>query len=310
MDNQLEKSNLGRSSLHVTRLGYGAMELRGAPNGPDIDEKQANFLLNSILDLGINFIDTADMYEGYARTMGSPGVVTEEILGVALKGKRDQVIVTTKVGNAIGDDSYRGAGLSRNHILHQIDASLKRMQTDYTDFYHLHRPDPDTPLGESIAVMAELIQAGKVRHWGFSNFEVEQIREMLQLCELNSWPRPVISQPPYSWLNRKVEEDHLPLCRKEAIAVTPYKVLEGGLLTGKYRKGQEAPEDSRNSENPGWIAMDMDDDLFTQLDEFENEAKEKSRSPVRHAVNWVLEQGGIASVVLGLKRTDQLADLL
>ena len=301
----MEYRLIPNTEIEVSTICLGTMTF-----GDPVKEKEAIHIVDWAIDHGMNFIDTADMYEGYARTMGSPGGVTEEILGVALKGKRDQVIVTTKVGNAIGDDSYRGAGLSRNHILHQIDASLKRMQTDYTDFYHLHRPDPDTPLGESIAVMAELIQAGKVRHWGFSNFEVEQIREMLQLCELNSWPRPVISQPPYSWLNRKVEEDHLPLCRKEAIAVTPYKVLEGGLLTGKYRKGQEAPEDSRNSENPGWIAMDMDDDLFTQLDEFENEAKEKSRSPVRHAVNWVLEQGGIASVVLGLKRTDQLADLL
>ena len=301
----MEYRLIPNTEIEVSTLCLGTMTF-----GDPVKEKEAIHIVDWAIDHGMNFIDTADMYEGYARTMGSPGGVTEVILGKALKGKRDQVIVTTKVGNAIGDDSYRGAGLSRNHIMHQIDASLKRMQTDYTDFYHLHRPDPDTPLGESIAVMAELIQAGKVRHWGFSNIEVEQIREMLQLCEVNSWPRPVISQPPYSWLNRKVEEDHLPLCRKEAIAVTPYKVLEGGLLTGKYRKGQEAPRGSRNSENPGWIAMDMDDDLFTQLDEFENEAKEKSRSPVRHAVNWVLEQGGIASVVLGLKRTDQLADLL
>jgi aryl-alcohol dehydrogenase-like predicted oxidoreductase len=107
-----------------------------------------------------------------------------------------------------------------------------------------------------------------------------------------------------------VEEEHLPLCRIEAIAVTPFKVLEGGLLTGKYCKGQEAPDGSRNNENPGWIAFEMNDDLFTKLEEFENEAKEKSRSPVSHAVNWVLEQKGITSVVLGVKSTDQLADLL
>jgi L-glyceraldehyde 3-phosphate reductase len=301
----MEYRLIPNTEIEVSTLCLGTMTF-----GDPVKEKEAIHIVDWAIDHGINFIDTADMYEGYTRTMGSPGGVTEEILGMALKGKRDQVIVTTKVGNAIGDDSYRGAGLSRSHIMHQIDASLKRMQTDYTDFYHLHRPDPDTPLGESIAVMAELIQAGKVRHWGFSNFEVEQIREMLQLCEVNSWPRPVISQPNYSWLNREVEEEHLPLCRKEAIAVTPFKVLEGGLLTGKYRKGQEAPGDSRNSENPGWIAFEMDDDLFTQLDEFENKAKEKSRSPVRHAVTWVLEQGGVASVVLGLKRPDQLEDLL
>lgn len=301
----MEYRLIPNTEIEVSTLCLGTMTF-----GDPVKEKEAIHIVDWAIDHGLNFIDTADMYEGYSRTMGSPGGITEEILGVALKGKRDRVIVTTKVGNAVGDDSYRGTGLNRNHIMHQIDASLKRMQTDYTDFYHLHRPDSDTPLGESIAVMAELIQAGKVRHWGFSNFEVEQIREMLQLCEVNSWPRPVISQPNYSWLNRKAEREHLPLCKQESIAVTPFKVLEGGLLTGKYRKGQEAPSDSRNSENPGWIAMDMDDDLFAQLDEFENEAKEKLRSPVRHAVNWTLEQDGIASVVLGLKRTDQLADLL
>lgn len=301
----MEYRLIPNTEIEVSTLCLGTMTF-----GDPVKEKEAIRIVDYALDHGLNFIDTADMYEGYSRTMGSPGGVSEEILGKALIGKRDKAIVTTKVGNAIGDDSYRGAGLSRNHIMHQIDASLKRMQTDYTDFYHLHRPDPDTPLDESIAAMADLIKAGKVRHWGFSNFDSEQIHEMLQHCQMNNWPRPVISQPHYSWLNRKVEEEHLPLCKKEAITVTPYKVLEGGLLTGKYRKGQEAPEDSRNSENPGWIALEVNDDLFTKLDTFEDQAKEKSRSPVQHAVNWLLEQDGIASVVFGLKRTDQLADLL
>ena len=301
----MEYRSIPNTEIEVSTLCLGTMTF-----GDPVKEKEAIHIVDWALDHGINFIDTADMYEGYTRTMGSPGGVTEKILGNALKGKRDQAILTTKVGNPIGDDSYQGAGLSRNHMMHQIDASLTRMQTDYTDFYHLHRPDPETPLGESIAAMADLIKAGKVRHWGFSNFEAEQIREMLQLCQANEWPRPVISQPNYSWLNRKVEEEHLPLCKNEAIAVTPFKVLEGGLLTGKYRKGQEAPEDSRNAENPGWIAFEMDDELFAKLNTFENEAKEKSRSPVQHAVNWVLEQDGITAVVLGSKRAEQLADLL
>ena len=115
-----------------------------------------------------------------------------------------QAIVTTKVGNAIGDEEYRGEGLSRPHILHQIDASLNRLQTDYVDIYELHKADPDTPLEESVAVMADLIAAGKVRHWGFSNFEAEQIQEMLQLCDAQGWPRPGVAQPPYSWLKREV----------------------------------------------------------------------------------------------------------
>ena len=192
------------------------------------------------------------MYEGYTRFLGSPGGKSEAYIGNALKGRRDRAVVTTKVGNPVGDDSYRGTGLGRDHILHQIDASLGRLRTDYVDIYEMHRDDPDTPLAESIATMAGLIEAGKVRHWGFSNFEPDDIHRMIALCDGNGWPRPVIAQPQLSWLVRDSEEAYIPACVQYDIAVTPYRTLQSGLLTGKYKRGQEAPAGSRGDES-SWL---------------------------------------------------------
>jgi aryl-alcohol dehydrogenase-like predicted oxidoreductase len=255
------------------------------------------------LDHGINFIDTADMYEGYDRTMGSPGGVAETILGEALKDRRERAVITTKVGNAIGNNEYAGQGLSRAHILHQIDASLSRLQTDYVDFYQLHRPDPDTPLVDSIAVMAELIEAGKIRHWGVSNFSGRKIGDIVRLCDTHNWPRPVISQPPLSWLKRDEQTDSLPVCRQFNIAVTPYQPLQGGLLTGKYRRGQPLPAASRATESE-WLKQ-PDDALFDRLEQFESEAQQARLKLPQYALRWLLDQPGITSVVLGGTRIEQ-----
>jgi aryl-alcohol dehydrogenase-like predicted oxidoreductase len=276
--------------------------------GTPVPAEEAVRIVHWALDHGINFIDTADMYEGYARVMGSAGGVAEEILGQALRDRRSRAVVTTKVGNAVGngpDDK----GLGRKHILHQIDASLRRMRTSYVDYYELHRPDPETPLAESIAVMAELVAAGKVRHWGFSNFPAPQIREMIRLCGANGWPRPAISQPPYSWLKRDVEAEELPACRELGIAVTPYQPLQGGLLSGKYRRGAPPPATSRAAENSRWLSV-PDDALFDRLEAFEREAQQRRLEPASYAIRWLLEKPGIASVVVGVKSIEQLSRLI
>ena len=291
------------TELEVSPICLGTMTF-GNPVGPE----EAIRLVHWALDQGVNFLDTADMYEGYDRAIGSPGGVAEKILGRALRDRREQAIVTTKVGNAIGDAEYRGEGLSRPHILHQIDASLSRLQTDYVDIYELHKADPDTPLEESVAVMAELIAAGKVRHWGFSNFEAEQIQEMLRLCETHGWPRPVVAQPPYSWLKREVEAAYLPVCREYRIAITPYQPLQGGLLTGKYGRGRPLPADSRAVENPNWLQLEAS--LYDQLEQFDQEARETGLKPSQYAVRWLLDQPGVTCVVAGVKRIEQLAELL
>jgi len=298
----MRSQRVPHTDIEVSPVCLGTMTF-GKPVGPS----DAISIVHRALDCGVNFIDTADMYEGYDRFMGSPGGVAESILGLALKDRRERAVLTTKVGNPVGGD-YEGSGLSRAHILHQIESSLTRMQTDYIDFYHLHRPDPETPLVESIAVMAELIEAGKVRHWGVSNFSATQIREIVSLCEGNGWPRPVISQPPLSWLKRDELSENLPVCNELEIAVTPYQPLEGGLLTGKYRRGEPLPEESRAAES-AWLNQ-PDESLFDRLEQFEAEAQQAGLKPVQYAMRWLLDQPGIVSVVMGVKRFEQLIDVI
>ncbi len=289
------------TDIEVSCLCLGTMTF-GTPVGKD----EAARIVHWALDHGVNFIDTADMYEGYTRFMGSPGGKSEEFLGEALQGRRKDAVVTTKAGNPVGPEPG-DTGLGRVHLTRQIDASLQRLRTDYVDFYLLHRPDPETPLETSIEVMAGLVQSGKVRHWGFSNYEADQVREMMHICEENSYPKPVVSQPPYSWLNRGAEAEHLPLCRELDIAVTPYRPLEGGLLTGKYRRGGPLPEGTRATESK-WLSP-PDEEAHGRIEGFEHEARAAGLSPSRYAVRWLLDQAGVTSVVTGVTRAEQLEDL-
>ncbi len=299
----MERRQVPNTKIEVSTLCLGTMTF-----GNPVRERDAAQLVHWAIDHGINFFDTADMYEGYDRRLGSPGGAAERILGSTLRRRRDEVAITTKVGSAIGDGKYCGSGLGRNHIHHQIDGSLARLKTGCVDFYLLHKPDPDTPLAESIETMAELIRVGKVRHWGFSNFDAARIWEMLELCERNGWPRPVISQPPYSWLNRDAGQDTIPLCADHGIAVTPYQPLQGGLLTGKYRRGEAPPRDSRAIEHGQWLTVE--DAVFDKLEQFEAEARGAKLSPAQYAIRWLLDQPGITSAVVGAKRIEQLEELL
>ena len=299
----MHRSRIPGTEIDVSPICLGTMTF-GTPVGRD----DAIRIVHWALDHGINFIDTADMYEGYDRTMGSPGGVAETILGEALRDRRERAIVTSKVGSAVGDSDYTGEGLSRTHILHQIDASLSRLLTDHVDLYELHRPDPDTPLEETISVMAELITAGKVRHWGVSNFSGQQIRDIVRLCDMHGWPPPVVSQPPLSWLKRGELTDSVPVCRELDIAVTPYQPLQGGLLTGKYRRGQPLPAGSRAAESE-WLT-EPDDCLLDQLEQFERESCGNQLEPAQFAIRWLLDQPGITSVVVGTKRIEQLGVLI
>ncbi len=295
----MQQRRIPSTDLDVSVVCLGTMTF-----GTPVDQQGVNGIIDWCLDNGLNFIDTADMYEGYTRFLGSPGGKSEAYIGNALVGRRHQAVITTKVGNPVGDDTYSGTGLGRDHVLHQIEASLGRLRTDYVDIYEMHRDDPDTPLEESIATMAELIEAGKVRHWGFSNFEPGDIHRMVVLCDKNGWPRPVIAQPQMSWLVRDSEEAYIPACIQYDIAVTPYRTLQAGLLTGKYKRGQEAPAGSRGDES-SWLD-DPDDELWDRIEQFEREAAGASLTPTQYAVKWLLDRPGVTSVIVGCKRPDQL----
>jgi len=299
----MERRTIPETDLHVSSLCLGTMTF-----GTPVSESEARRLAHWAMDHGINFIDTANMYEGYTRYIGSPGGVSEEILGRALKGRRDQVVLATKVGMKIGPDDD-DQGLSRQHVLREVDRSLKRLDCDWVDLYYMHKPDPNTPLAESVEAFDSLISAGKVRHWAISNFSAEQISELLQVCDDNGWRRPVALQPPYSLLKRDIEADILPLCIRERIAVIPYQVLQGGLLTGKYRRGELAPAGSRQLEKPAWIP-ELTDEVYQHLEAIAAEAREQGHTLVQHALVTLLEQPGVVSLIVGVKRIKQMADLM
>lgn len=260
------------------------------------------------IDNGINFFDTADIYQGYDRTLNSGGGVAEEILGKALKGKRNEVIITTKVGNPIGG-KYKGEGLNKKHILNQIDSSLTRLKTDVIDIYEMHVFDENTSIEESISVFTDLIKIGKVRHWGFSNFPNSIIAQVIKICTDNNWPKPIVSQPKISWLNREALGEHNEICQQNNIKLTPYRILEGGLLTGKYKQGHPPPAGSRLSEKPIWVEQ-QSDKTFESIAKFEKAAKFNSLSPVQYAAKWVLENYNIASIIIGAKNTRQIEPLI
>ena len=296
----MEYRKIPNTPLEVSPLCLGTMTF-----GTPVGEQDAIRIVHWALDHGVNFIDTANMYEGYARFLGSKGGVAEEFLGKALADRREQAILATKVGHPIGpgpDDQ----GLSRTHIRRECDRSLSRLQTDQVDIYYMHAPYPGTPIQESIATFMDLIQAGKIRHWGISNFDADQTREVLQACDDGGWTRPVVHQPPYSLLKREVEADLLPLCRQENLGVVPYQVLQGGLLTGKYQDPAAPPADSRAAEKPEWLPLLQEPAVQQELDRLNQQAQDQGVSLFEYTIQTTVNTPGITSIIVGVKRAEQL----
>ena len=254
---------------------------------------------------GINHIDTANMYEGYNRYAGSAGGVAEEIVGKALQSlRREDVIVATKVGMKVGN-APEDEGTSPKAIRKQLDASLRRLATDYVDLYYLHRPDPNCSYEEILTALDAEIRAGKIRYYGVSNYSAEQLSGLLRCADAHDLPRPVICQPPLSLLKPAACEELLPLCQAENIAVVPYQIYQGGLLTGKYRRGMAMPTGSRAAEKPDWM-MTMDDALFDKLEAYAAEADRMGLTMSQYALRWVLDQPAVISALVGVKTTAQI----
>jgi aryl-alcohol dehydrogenase-like predicted oxidoreductase len=264
-------------------------------------------LIHSALDLGINFIDTANSYEGYNRYLGSPGGVAEEIVGKALRDRRDKAVLATKVAAPLGPGP-QDRGLSAVHILREVDRSLRRLQTDTIDLYLIHWPDKMVPLETTLSAIDQCVRQGKVRYFGVSNHAAWQLCEMLWLADRRGWPRVVASQIPFSLLRREFQPD-LAFCTKHDIGATPYQVLQGGLLTGKYRRGTAPPADSRAAEKPDWV-WKMDAALFDRLEALAALAGEVGVPPAQYATAWVLALPAMTSVIIGAKRLDQVREAL
>lgn len=275
--------------------------------GTPVPESEAIRLIHAALDRGINFIDTANVYEGYKRFLGSPGGVAEEIVGKALAGRRDKAILATKVGAPVGPGP-QDRGLSPMHILREVDRSLKRLQTDTIDLYIIHWPDRETPLDTTLAALDVAVQQGKVRSFGVSNHSAWQMAEFQALAERHGWPRVVSSQIPFSLLRRELQHD-LEYCRLRKVGVTPYQSLQGGLLTGKYRRGTAAPADSRLAEKPEWM-WPVNDALFDKLEGLEALAREAGTTLARYALAWTLTQPAMSSLIVGVKTLAQIEDAL
>ena len=295
----MQYRTLGNSGLLVSPICLGTMTF-----GEPVPEPEAIDLVHGALDLGINFIDTANVYEGYQRVLGSAGGVAEEITGKALRDRRDGVVLATKVGAPVGPGP-QDRGLSKTHILQQLERSLRLLQTDYIDLYIIHWPDKHAPLETTLEAMDVAVRQGKVRYFGASNHDAGQLCELLWLADRSGGPRVVSSQIPYSLLRRELHYD-LEFCARHAIGVTPYQSLQGGLLTGKYRRDAEPPADSRAAEKPQWV-WERDTALYDRLEVLEGLAREGDIPMVQYTLAWTLAQPAMSSLVVGAKRLEQVA---
>jgi aryl-alcohol dehydrogenase-like predicted oxidoreductase len=276
-------------SLDVSVVGLGTNNF-----GRAMDLDQTGRVLQEALDIGINFIDTADVYGG---------TLSEQFIGEQLKGRRDEAIIATKFGMQAGDVP---AGASPEYIRSAIEASLRRLETDRIDLYILHRPDPDTPIADTLQTLGQLVEEGKVVEVGCSNFSVDQLREA-ELASAAVGTRFVNLQNLYNLLDRKDESDVLPECVRSDIAYVPYSPLANGLLTGKYRRSQPPPEGSRLSNVPEELRNRVfSHEKFTVLERLEEFCRERGREMIELAVSWLLAQPALASVIAGATSREQV----
>ncbi len=290
---------LGSSGMMVSPVCLGTMTF-----GDPVSKEDAIRIVHGAMDLGINFIDTANVYEGYTRYHGSAGGVSEEILGAALQGRREDVVLATKCGAPNGPGTH-DMGLTAKTILREIDNSLKRLGTDYIDLYHMHWPDRQTPLETVLSAMETAYRQGKIRSFGVSNHFAWQLCELLWLADKRNWPKVVASQIPFSLLRRDYQND-LEFCRKHDIGVTPWQALQGGLLTGKYRRGMDAPAGSRMADS-SWLA-EPEEAVFDKIEATEALAEEVGLSMTQYALAWALTQPAMSSLIVGVKSMAQVEE--
>jgi len=296
----MEYRPFGRTGVVVSPLCLGAMMFGGRTA---LDDGIA--IIDRALDSGINFIDTANVY--------SRGK-SEEVVGEALKrnGKRDRVVLATKVHGRMAEDDPNAFGNSRRHIIAQCEASLRRLQTDYIDLYQIHRPEPHTPIDETLRALDDLVRSGKVRYIGTSTFAAWQVVESLWASERYGLNRFVCEQQPYNLLDRRVERELMPMARTYGIATIPWSPLAGGLLTGKYQRGAEPPGDSRFAAvatNPLYRRR-WTEQIFDVLEGLEPIANDKGVPLSQFALAWVMAQPGVTSPIIGPRTMEQCLDNL
>ncbi|MGQ9586587.1 MAG: aldo/keto reductase [Anaerolineae bacterium] len=286
----MEYRRLGRSGIKVSAVGIGANQIGGK-----VDLEMTRRILDRALDLGVNFIDTATTYTGGK---------SEEFLGEALKGRRDEFLVATKVGWPSPTDGPNEGRASRHFIMQRVELSLRRLQTDHIDLYQIHHWDADTPLEETMRALDDLVRAGKVRYLGASNFAAWQLCRANDLAEMMHLTPFVSIQPHYNMMQREIEKELVPYARAFDIGILPYRPLAGGFLTGKYAPGYIPP--GSRGEFHEHVRSYFTERNFAIVEKLKAFAAERGRSMVELAVAWLLAQPQIASVINGVTTVEQL----
>ncbi|SIR20786.1 Predicted oxidoreductase [Haladaptatus litoreus] len=294
---EMEYTKLGDTGLDVSRLCLGCMNFGSSQPWMMNDEEASLELLDDALEMGINFLDTANVY--------SRGE-SEEIVGKAIEGRnRDELVIATKVFGKMGDYP-NGQGLSRKHILDQAEASLDRLGTDYIDLYQIHRWDDETPIKETLSALDYLVETGKVRYIGASSMAAWQFAKALSESDLQEYERFTCMQPEYNLVDRHEEENILPVCESEGVGVIPWSPLAGGFLTGKYDRGEE-PTEGRATEDDHTEAR-FTDENWAVLDEVRTIAEEKGVTPAQVSLAWLLHKPVVDSPIIGPRTEEHLEE--
>jgi aryl-alcohol dehydrogenase-like predicted oxidoreductase len=299
----MEYRNLGRTGLKVSALCLGTMQW-----GWTADEADACAVMDAFVEAGGTFLDTADVYSRWAT--GNPGGVSEEIIGrwMRERGNRRDLVIATKVRSQVWD-SPNGTGLNRKHIVEAVEASLRRLQTDYIDLYQAHAFDAETPVDETARAFEDLVRQGKVLYLGASNYPAWRFAQALAACELRGWARFDGLQPHYNLIHRgEYERELRPLCQQEGIGVIPYSPLAGGFLTGKYHRDAPLPPSARAQSIQGRYYRDPL--AWETMEAVEGVARACKATPTQVALAWLLAQPAIASPIIGANTVEQLRDSL
>ena len=287
----MEYKNLGSSGLQVSVVGLGCNNF-----GRRCDQEITNSVVNKALELGVTLFDTADIY--------GPRGLSEEFLGIALKEHRRDAVIATKFVGPMGEGPL-WSGASRRYIFEAVEASLRRLGTDYIDLYQIHFPDTRTPFEETLRAMDDVVRQGKVRYIGSSNFAGWQVVEAQWITRTQHFS-PLVSAPnQYNLLDRRIERELVPAANAYGLGVLPYFPLASGFLTGKYKRGQSAPEGARLAAGPGGERT-LTDDNFDLLEKLESFAQARGHTMLDAAIGWLASQPHVASVISGATKPEQV----
>lgn len=288
----MQLRRLGNSGLKVSAIGLGANTFGGSA-----DAAATTAIIHRAIDLGVTFIDTADVY-----TRGQ----SEVLIGEALVGKRQQVVLATKCGLPVSDNPYH-TGLSRRWIMHSLETSLKKLKTDHVDLYQVHRPDEETPIEETMRALDDAVKQGKIRYVGCSNYAAWQLAEAIGVGSANGLAPWVSAQNRWNLIEGLDDPHLLPAAAKFGVGIIPYTPLASGMLTGKYRRGEEPPAGTRAGDMP-MIRQRMTDARLEVVERLRPWAEARGESTARLAISWLLAYSAVSTVIVGARSADQLAE--